>query len=149
MITLKNEHTFRLIQYLENGNGNYFFLKIGLPVMGVVGGGHPQNEVRKIQDLLASHCRILGGSPVLKLLGKIETFRIIPVIVGYLGVAPVLKLLALTNNPTCTCTHDGEGNPQLNVFLKVDFDLFCGTCTCVHTGTRTWYSEDTHVPLKN
>ena len=74
--------------------------------MWVVGGGtHPQNEVRKIQDILV-FVGYLGVAPVLKLLRKIEKFRIILVIVGYLGVAPVLKLLALTtHNPTRGETH--------------------------------------------
>ena len=70
-------------------------------------GGHPQNEVRKIQDILVPVGYFqLGGAPVLKLLRKIEKFRIMLVTVGYLGIGPVLKLLALTTpQPTCGETH--------------------------------------------
>ena len=43
---------------------------------------------------------------MLKLLRKIEKFRIILVLVGYLGFVPVLKLLALTTHePTRGETH--------------------------------------------
>ena len=79
----------------------------------VGGGGHPQNEVRKIQDILVPVGYFqLGGSPVLKLLSKNRKIQdnplLVPgrVIVGYLGFAPVLKLLALTtHNPTRGETH--------------------------------------------
>ena len=81
----------------------------------VGGGGHPQNEVRKIQDILPSPCRILSTSGISRVkVAKSKNRKIqdnpllVPgrVIVGYLGFAPVLKLLALTtHNPTRGETH--------------------------------------------
>ena len=60
---------------------------MNVPVHRLIGtggcGGHPHNEVRKIEDFLASPCRILEGAPVLKLLRKIEKFTSLVRILGF------------------------------------------------------------------